>query len=58
MTVTNAAVATTKFLFGMCDYTIGSNVGTGDFPSSSHWNASLGLPKKVENHRIALWAKL
>ena len=31
MTVTNVAVVTTKFLFGMCDCTIHSDVGTGDF---------------------------
>ena len=31
VTVTGVAVATTKFLFSMCDYTIDSDVGTGDF---------------------------
>ena len=31
VTVTSVAVATTKFLFGMCDRTIVSDVGTGDF---------------------------
>ena len=31
MTVTDVAVAATKFLFGMCDRTIDSDVGTGDF---------------------------
>ena len=31
MTDTSVAVATTKFLFGMCDCTVDSDVGTGDF---------------------------
>ena len=31
MKVTSAAVATDKFLFGMCDCTANSDVGTGDF---------------------------
>ena len=30
MTVTSVAVATTKFLFGMCDGTVDSDVGTGN----------------------------
>ena len=31
MTVDTVRVATTKFLFGLCDCTVDSNVGTGDF---------------------------
>ena len=31
MTVTSVTVATTKFLFGMCDCTVDSDVGTEDF---------------------------
>ena len=31
MTVTSVTVATTKYLFGMYDYTVGSNVGTDEF---------------------------
>ena len=31
VTITNAAVATAKFLFGMCDCTVDIDVGTGDF---------------------------
>ena len=31
MTVTSVAVATTKFLFGMCHCTVDSNVGTDEF---------------------------
>ena len=31
MTVTSVAVATKKFLFGMCDCTVHSDVGTNDF---------------------------
>jgi len=31
VTVTIVAVATTKFLFGTCDCTVDSDVGTGDF---------------------------
>ena len=30
MTVTSVAVATAKFLFGICDYTVDSDVGTGN----------------------------
>ena len=30
MTVTSVAVATTKFLLGMCDCMVGSDVGKGD----------------------------
>ena len=30
LTVTNVAVATTKFLFCMSNYTVDSDVGTGD----------------------------
>ena len=29
--MTGVAVATTKFLFGMCDCTVDIDVGTGDF---------------------------
>ena len=29
--VTSVAVATTKFLLGMCDCTVDNDVGTGDF---------------------------
>ena len=32
VTVTSVAVVTTKFLFGMCNCTVGEDVGTGDFP--------------------------
>ena len=32
MTVISVAFATKKFLFGMCDCMIDSDVGTGDFP--------------------------
>ena len=31
VTVTSAAGATLKFLFGMCDCTVDSDVGNGDF---------------------------
>ena len=31
MTVTSVAVATTKFLFGMCDCTVDSDTQTGEF---------------------------
>ena len=31
MTVVSVAVEKTKFLFGMCDCTADSDVGTGDF---------------------------
>ena len=31
MTVTCVAVVTAKFLFGMCNCTVDSDVGTGDF---------------------------
>ena len=31
MTITSVAVATKKFLFGMCDCTVDSDVGTNDF---------------------------
>ena len=31
MTVTSVAVATTKSLFDMCNCTVNSNIGTGDF---------------------------
>ena len=31
VTVSSVAVATTKFVFGMCDYTIHSDDGRGDF---------------------------
>ena len=31
MTVASVAVEATKFLFGMCDCTVASDVGTGDF---------------------------
>ena len=31
MTVISAEVVTTKFLFGMCDYTVNSDVGSDDF---------------------------
>ena len=31
VTVTSIAVATTKFLFGMCDYTVDNDVDAGDF---------------------------
>ena len=31
MTVTSVALVTTKSLFGMCDCTVDSDVGTGDF---------------------------
>ena len=31
MTASSVAVATKKFLFGMCDCTVSSNAGTGDF---------------------------
>ena len=30
MTVTRVTVATTKFLFGMCDCMVGRDVGAGD----------------------------
>ena len=30
MTVTSVAVATTTFLFGMCDCTVDSDIGMGD----------------------------
>ena len=30
MIVTSVGVVTTKFLFGMCDCTVGSGVGTGN----------------------------
>ena len=31
MTVVSVAVEATKFLFGMCDYMVDSDVATGDF---------------------------
>ena len=31
LTIISAAVTTKKFLFGMCNCTVGSGVGTGDF---------------------------
>ena len=33
VTVTNVAVATTKFLFGMCDCTVDSDIGQAIFRS-------------------------
>ena len=52
MTVTIAAVAATKSLLGMCDCTVNSNVGTGNF---SLLLGSLHVYGRVSEHGLVLY---
>ena len=54
VTVASAVVVTTKFLFGICDCTVDSDVGTGDF--SLVLRISTCVPTRTcDRMRIRAW---
>ena len=57
MTVTNVAVAITKFLFGMCDCMVSSDVGTAIFDlywGFTHVRARAHAIGRISEHGLHL----
>ena len=55
MTITSVAVATAKFLFGMCDCTVNSDVSTDDFARAGDFArvwTSAQATARVSGHRL------